>query len=171
MEELYLRIRNAVRQARYRAGIDHVSGLPGGPLVEAQLKTLLQRTDWAVLLVSVEGFERFERAYGHLVAKFVEYVAQLVRGVVDRAGDFGDFCGRVDVVQYVIVTTPFRVADLRTQLGLAFSRAMHPPVEEDGGQPITAHLSLSFGVITDRDGPFGDVRSLAHAVTRSRGTA
>jgi len=116
MEELYLRIRNAVHQARYRAGIDRVSGLPGAPLVEAQLKTLLQRTEWAVLLVSVEGFERFERAYGHLVEKFVEYVAQLVRDVVDQAGNFEDFCGRVDVVQYVVVTTPSRVADLRARI-------------------------------------------------------
>ena len=78
MEELYLRVSNTIRLSKYRAGLDTISGLPSGPLVEEQLKALLFRDEWAVLLVSIEGFGHFERRYGHLKEKFAAYVAQLV---------------------------------------------------------------------------------------------
>jgi PleD family two-component response regulator len=168
MEELYLRVNNAIRLSKHRAGIDNVSGLPSGPLVEEQLKTLLHRDDWAVLLVSVEGFGHFERTYGHLKDKFAAYVAQLVRQSVDQVGNFEDFCGRVDTVRYIIITTPPRLPRLRQRIERVFATVMNPPVKQSGSRPITAYLGLSFGVVTDRDGPFGDVRSLGEAVARSR---
>jgi PleD family two-component response regulator len=168
MEELYLRISNAIRLSKYRAGVDSVSGLPSGPLVEEQLKTLLYRDDWAVLLVSVEGFRHFERTYGHLRDKFASYVAQLVRDAVDQVGNFEDFVGRVDTVQYIIITTMPRIPRLRQRMERVFARVMNPPVKRNGAKPVTAYLGLSFGVTVDRDGPFGDVRSLAEAVAQSR---
>ena len=79
MEELYLRVSNTLRLQRYRACIDNVSGLPSGPLVEEQLKTLLHRRNWALVLITVKEFEHFEYAYSHLKDKFAAYVAQLVR--------------------------------------------------------------------------------------------
>jgi len=168
MEELYLRVSNAIRLSKYRAGVDSVSGLPSGPLVEEQLKSLLHRDDWAVLLVSVEGFRHFERTYGHLRDKFAAYVAQLIRDAVDQAGNFEDFVGRVDTVQYIVITTMPRVPRLRQRIERVFARVMNPPVKRNGTKPVTAYLGLSFGVTVDRDGPFGDVRSLAEAVAQSR---
>jgi PleD family two-component response regulator len=168
MEELYLRVSNAIRLSKYREGMDNVSGLPSGPLVEEQLKTLLHRDDWAVLLVSVEGFGHFERAYGHLKDKFAAYVAQLVQQAVNQVGNFEDFVGRVNTVQYIAITTPPRIPRLRQRIERVFAKVMNPPVKQNGNKPVTAYLSLSFGVTTDRDGPYGDVRSLAEAIARSR---
>jgi DNA-binding response OmpR family regulator len=168
MEELYLRVSNTIRLSKYRAGMDSVSGLPSGPLVEEQLKTLLHCSDWAILLVSVEEFGHFERTYGHLKDKFAAYVAQLVQQAVDQVGNFEDFVGRVDTVRYIIITTPPRVSRLRQRIERVFAKVMDPPVRQSGARPVTAYLDLSFGVTTDRDGPFGDVRSLAEAVAQSR---
>ncbi len=170
MEELYLRVNNILRRAKHRAGIDSITELPMGPPVEAQLKSLLNRDNWALVLVAVEGLEEFLRTHAHLKEKLIGYVAQIVKHSVDQVGNFEDFVGRVGVAEFIIITTPPRVARLKERINARFTRAMNPPGTGNGrrARPATACLSLSFGVITDRNGPFGDVRSLAEAVARSR---
>lgn len=167
MEELYLRVRNMLRKARYQSGIDPISELPSGPLVEEQLKRLLGRSGWAILIVRVQGFERLKEAYGGLVDKFVAYVAQLLRQAVDRAGNFEDFIGRVGTMQYIVITTPPRIERLQQWIEQTFTRVMDPPGQAEQKKPVTAHLRLSFGTVTDLDGPFGDVRSLAEVVSHA----
>jgi DNA-binding response OmpR family regulator len=168
VEELYLRMRNALHRSKHQAGISHVSRLPEGPLVTEQLKELLYGSDWAVLSVRVENFMRVTEAYRHLKDKFIHYVGQLIRQAANEAGNFEDFVGRVGTVDYIVLTTLHRVPRLKQTIAHKFDRAMNPQGDKAGTKPVTAHLYLSFGVVTDRDGPFGDVRSLSVAISRSR---
>ena len=168
VEELHLRMRNALHRSKHQAGIGQVSRLPEGPLVTEQLKKLLYGSGWAVLSIHVENFARFTDAYRHLKEKFIHYVGQLVRQSVDEVGNFEDFVGRVGTVDYVVITTPHRVPRLQERVSLKFSQAMNPQNDRSSARPVTAHLDLSFGVVTDQDGPFGDIRSLAVAISRSR---
>ena len=71
-------------------------------------------------------------------------------------------------VDYVVITTPHRVRRLQDKITAKFARAMNPQHGRSGVKPVTAYLSLSFGVVTDQDGPFGDIRSLSVAISRSR---
>lgn len=167
MEELYLRVRNAIRRAKHRSRIGHTSHLPEGSLVTEQLKALLYKTDWAILSVRVEDFCRFAETYGHLEGKFVQFVGQLVRRAADEVGNFEDFVGHVATVHFIVITTPTRVDRLRARIQEAFSRAMDPPGSGSSVKPITAQLSLSFGLITDKDGPYGDIRSLSMAISHA----
>ena len=90
---------------------------------------------------------------------------------MDQAGNFEDFVGAIDTVQYLVITTPPRLSRLQQRIERVFSSVMNPPTRQNGTKPVTAYLGLTFGVVTDRDGPYGDVRSLAEAVARSRGRA
>lgn len=168
MQELYLRMQSVLRRSKYRAGFDRVSGLPSGPLVEERLKLLLGRQDWAILLVEVSNFENFTRQYGHMKDQFAGYVGQLIEQAVDEAGNFEDFVGRVGTVDFVVITTPPRVPRLRERIERKFTQAMNPSRGDGGKRPVTADLRLSFGLVLDRDGPFGDVRSLSEAIMQSR---
>lgn len=168
VEELHLRMRNALSRSKYQAGIGQVSRLPEGPLVAEQLKKLLYGSEWAVLSICVENFYRFTDAYRHLKDKFIHYVGQLVRQSVNEAGNFDDFVGRVGTVDYVVITTPHRLSRLQESVATKFTQAMNPQNDHSSAKPVTAYLSLSFGVVTDHDGPFGDIRSLAVAISASR---
>jgi DNA-binding response OmpR family regulator len=168
MEELHLRMRNALRRSKHRAGMGQVSKLPEGPLVSEQLRKLLYGSDWAILSVRVENLQRVTDVYRHLKDKFIYYVGQLVSQAVREAGNFEDFVGHVGTVDYVVITTPHRVPRLRRQIAQKFARAMNPQGSGAGARPVTAYLGLSFGVVTDQDGPFGDIRSLSVAISRSR---
>jgi hypothetical protein len=137
--------------------------------VAEQLKALLYKKDWAILSIRVENFEWFVELYGHLESKFVQFVGQLVRQAADDVGNFEDFVGRVATVHFVVITTPARVDRLRARVQETFSRAMDPP--GSSSKPVTAQLGLSFGLITDEDGPFGDVRSLSMAISHAHAQA
>jgi CheY-like chemotaxis protein len=171
MEELYLRVRNAIRQAKHRAAIGHTSHLPEGPLVSEQLKALLYKTDWAILSIRVENFARFAGTYGHLEGKFVQFVGQLVRRATDEMANFDDFVGRVATVHFIVITTPARINRLRARIQDTFSHAMDPQGSSGSPKPVTAQLGLSFGLVTDRDGPYGDIRSLSMAISDAHATA
>ncbi|MBN1935949.1 MAG: response regulator [Anaerolineae bacterium] len=168
IQELLLRMQSVLRRAKYRAGFDQISGLPGGPLVEERLKLLLNRRDWAILLVGVGNFECFTRQYGHMKDQFIGYVGQLVEQAANEAGNFEDFVGRVGTVDFVIITTPPRIARLRERIERKFNQAMNPAHGNGGKRPLTADLSLSFGIVLGSDGPYGDVRTLGEAIMRSR---
>ena len=171
MEELHLRMRNALGRAKHRSGIGHVSRLPEGPLVAEQLKKLLYAADWAVLSIRIAHFEQFTATHAHLEDKFVQYIGQLLLQAADEAGNFGDFVGRVGTIDFIIITTPPRIARLRERIREKFDRAMNPQGSRPGAKPVTAALSLAFGAITDQDGPYGDIRSLSVAISRSHGKA
>jgi hypothetical protein len=81
-------------------------------------------------------------------------------------GNFDDFLGRVGTVDYILITTPARIDRLCARIQERFARAMDPP--NSTSKPITAHLTLSFGVVADTDGPFGDIRSLSLAVSHAK---
>lgn len=171
MEELYLRVRNAIRRAKHQAGIGHTSHLPEGPLVSEQLKKLLYHPDWAILSVRVENFDQFVESYGHLEGKFVQFIGQLVRQATDEVGNFEDFVGRVATVHFIVITTPARIERLRARIQDNFARAMDPPSSSRSAKPVTAQLCLNFGLITDRDGPYGDIRSLSMAISHAHAPA
>jgi PleD family two-component response regulator len=167
VQELHLRMRNALRKSKHRAGMGQASRLPEGPLITEQLRQLLYKREWAILSVRVENFRHFTDAYHHLKDKFIHYVGQLVRQAVDKAGNFEDYVGRVGTVDYIVITTPHRIPRLQADIEDKFGRAMNPQNVRTGTRPITAYLGLSFGVVTDKDGPFGDVRSLSVAISQS----
>jgi DNA-binding response OmpR family regulator len=171
MEELHLRIANALHRAKCRSSIDQGSGLPSGPLVETQLKALLYRDDWAILLVAVENVDRFASRYRHLKNNLCNYVGQLVYEIVNETGNFEDFVGRVGTVEFIVVTTPPRVAILKERIERKFLQVMDPPRTDGQKKPSTAELCLVFGVVQAQEGPYGDVRSLGKAVAQSRTAA
>ena len=64
IQELRLRVRNALRRANFETLTDPVTSLPSEPLVRDRLNAMLKKHDWAVLSVDIKGAEGFGDAYG-----------------------------------------------------------------------------------------------------------
>jgi hypothetical protein len=75
----------------------------------------------------------------------------------------------VGTIDFIIITTPPRIARLRERIRVKFDQVMNPRTSRPGAKPVTATLGLVFGTITDQDGPYGDIRSLSVAIARSHG--
>ncbi|MGC8857277.1 MAG: response regulator transcription factor, partial [Anaerolineae bacterium] len=68
VQELRLRVRNALKRISQGSLTNPISGLPEGALVDERLNEMLQSENWAALMVSLENMEPFREAYGFVAS-------------------------------------------------------------------------------------------------------
>lgn len=181
VEELGLRVRNALRRAMFDNLMNPVSGLPGPRLIEEQLRSLLRRapgSEWAILRLSLNGFKQFGDVYGFLAGEEVlRFAAHLFGQSVDRLGTPDDFIGHNGGDSFVLITTPDRAAPLAAELCAHFDESVkaHYSFREreqgylvlkdaDGNERQAPLMTLAVHTMTNADGPFSDIRELTQAL-------
>ena len=181
MDELTLRVRNALRRASFDNLSNPVTGLPGPRLIEEQLRSLLRRMEqgnWAILRLSLSGFRAFGDAYGFLAGEQVlRFAAQLFGQVVDRFGKPDDFIGHSGGDSFIIIGTPGPMDALAAELCARFAEGVktHYSFREreqgylvvkdaDSNERRAPLMTLSTRIITSADGPFSDIRELTQAL-------
>jgi DNA-binding response OmpR family regulator len=118
IEELRLRVQGSIR----RASRDHLhearTGLPSGPLIQAELRNLSERTGWHYLDIHLNGLSAFREVYGFLAADgALGLTAQVMTEVVSQLGTTNDFLGTPEEGHFVIFThTPQSEAFAQTLL-------------------------------------------------------
>ena len=181
LDELALRVRNALRRASFDNLSNPVTGLPGPRLIEEQLRALLRRMeqeDWAILRLSLNGFKAFGDVYGFLAGEEVQrFAAQMFGQVVDRLGARDDFIGHSGGDSFIIIGAPSQMKALTDELGVRFAEGVkaHYSFRErergylvvkdaDGNEERVPLMTLSARLITSADGPFSDIRELTQAL-------
>jgi CheY-like chemotaxis protein len=178
VEELGLRIRNALRRAAFDNLMNPVTGLPGPRLIEEQLRGLLRsKGDWAILRLSLREFEPFGDVYGFLAGEEVlRFAAHLFGQVMDRLGTEDDFLGHSSD-SFIIVTAPDKVEAMAAELSARFQDGVkaHYSFREreqgylvikaaDGYEQHVSLMTLAVHAVTSADGPFSDIRELTQAL-------
>src|SRR3989337_4397995 len=64
IEELKLRVQNAIQRSERESLTDPRSGLPSGRLIEEQLRRLMRSDGWSFMDVRLNDFEPFKEIYG-----------------------------------------------------------------------------------------------------------
>ena len=181
VEELGLRVRNALRRAAFDNLMNPISGLPGPRLIEEQLRGLLRRapgSDWAILRLSLDGFRPFGDVYGFLAGEEVlRFAAHLFGQSVDRLGTPDDFIGHSGGDSFILITTPDQAAPLdrravrslqRERQGALFvprARTRLPGLPRRRRQRATRSAHDAGSSHHDNaDGPFSDIRELTQAL-------
>ena len=105
MQELRLKVRNALRRASYASLVSPVTGLSGRKVAEDRLVDLLDLDGWAVLYVSILDIEPFNEAYGFVAGDDVlRAVGLILNNVIDEAGTTEDSFSHVDQTGLVVIT-------------------------------------------------------------------
>lgn len=181
VEELGLRVRNALRRAAFDNLMNPTTGLPGPRLIEEQLRGLLRCTeqgDWAIVRLSLRGFGPFGDAYGFLAGEEVlRFAAHLFSQGVNRLGTPQDFLGHSGGDNFIVITTPGQVEALTAQLTARFDDEIktHYSFREreqgylafkdaDGNEQHSPLMTLAVHTLTSADGPFYDIRELTQAL-------
>ena len=181
VEELGLRVRNALRRAAFDNLMNPTTGLPGPRLIEEQLRSLLRRGEqggWAILRLSLRGFGPFGDVYGFLAGEEVlRFVAHLFGQTVDRLGTSDDFLGHSGGDSFILVTTTGLMEALAADLKAHFDDEVktHYSFREreqgylvfkdaDGNDQRAPLMTLAVHTITFADGPFYDIRELTQAL-------
>lgn len=117
IQELRLRVRNALRRMTQGSLTNPVSSLPEGALVDERLGEVLQKGGWAVLLVSLENIEAFRELYGFVASDDVlRAVSLMILNTMRELGNPDDFLGHVNATDFVLVVTPANLPILLERL-------------------------------------------------------
>jgi DNA-binding response OmpR family regulator len=106
IQELRLRVRNALRRAQMSTLLNPVTGLPEGTLVREQLTQLLKQADWGVVLAGIRGLSKFRDKFGFVAADDVSRaVTLMIANAVQESGSGDNFVGHTDSGDFVILTS------------------------------------------------------------------
>lgn len=182
VEELNLRVRNAMARSRVESLTNPTTGLPSSQLIEEQLRQLMRREDWGIVYVGIKNLDVFKEAYGFVAGEEVlRFAGMILRQTVDSVGTINDFIGHVGSDEFIVITDRKRVSRVANELEERFSSRVgthydwqarergYLIVENDQGDEVEADLmTLAVGIITSDDGPFADIREITEAAASAR---
>ncbi len=117
VQELRLRIRNALRRAEQDTLTNPVTGLPDGRLVDERLAECMNKLNWTMLIVSLENLDAFRESYGFVASDDVlRAVSLMIHNARKEIGGQDDFLGHLGSTDFVLITTPDRSANLQERI-------------------------------------------------------
>ena len=107
IEELKLRVQNAIARAERESLTDPRSGLPSGRLIEEELRRIIREDEWALMDIRVNHFGPFKDEYGFVAGDDVlRFTAMTINEIVDTHGTTDDFIGHAGEDNFVVITKP-----------------------------------------------------------------
>jgi len=184
IEELRLRLQNALRRASYESLTSPVTGLPSSRLIEEQLKQLLRGSNWSVLYIGIKHYAPFADVYGFVAGDDVlRYTSMVITEVVNELGTPADFVGHVGGNDFIVITRGGKQEQLGQQIGEKFAKGIDSfysfqdrergglLIEEAGQKRLAPLMSLALGIITDKTAPFSDIREITEIASEARRVA
>ena len=117
VQELRLRVRNALRRATQGSLNNPVSGLPDGALVDEKLNEVLLQGKSSIFLVSIGNLDIFRDAYGFVASDDVlRAISLMIHNAMREVGDSSDFVGHLTPTDFVLVVYPGKLAVLQERV-------------------------------------------------------
>lgn len=171
IQELRLRVRNAISRVARQSNTNPVTDLPEGELVEERLGALVSGdADWSMLLMSIVGLGDFRESYGFVAADDVmRAVTLMIRNAVREHGREEDFIGHIGPEDFLIVTTPDKLPLIRERIEnrIRQSREYFYPLKDRERAREAAdekQLRLRSGTLDNKARKFEDVDALKTAL-------
>ena len=122
IEELKLRVQNAIARAERESLTDPRSGLPSGRLLEDHLRRIIRSEGWALMDIRINHYQPFKEEYGFVAADDVlRFTAMLLNEVVDEAGTADDFIGHAGGDNFIVITTMENAPVIRERFKTRFA--------------------------------------------------
>jgi PleD family two-component response regulator len=182
IEELKLRVTNAIARQERENSLDPRTGLPSGRLIEDQLRRMIRTRDWALLDCRIQHFDRFRDVYGFITGDEVLRFTSLIMGeVIDEAGTPNDFIGHPGGDNFVLITLAAQAAKVRERLKTRFNaevlthynfmdreRGYVVGKDSEGKEVHVPLMTLAVGAISVETREFSDIREITEAAAEAR---
>jgi PleD family two-component response regulator len=163
IQELRLRVRNALRRANFETLTDPVTALPSEPLVRERLNAMLKKHDWAVLSVDIKGWEEFGDAYGFVARDdALRAVALILTSVSQENGGAEAFVGQTNRAEFVVITDVSHARDVRDRVSARLKQSVgyFYPLQDRGQTSARPEIKVLVGAASEHDGPFANPDTL-----------
>jgi len=183
IDELKLRVQNAIARSERESLTDPQSGLPAGRMIEDQLRRMIrQPKGWALMDMRINSFDPFKNLYGFIAANEVlRFTAMLIGEVVDELGTQNDFLGHAGGDNFILISTDERVQALKQRLKSRFKEEVQihynfmdrqqgyiVAPDENGRQVESPLMSLAVGVVSPVTHYFADIREITEIAAEER---
>jgi PleD family two-component response regulator len=182
IEELKLRVTNAISRQERESQTDPRTGLPSGRLIEDHLRRIIRTQGWALLDCRLMHFERFKDVYGFITGdEVLRFTSLLLGEVVDEAGTANDFIGHPGGDNFVVITTAAAAPRIRDRLKARFNaevvthysfvdreRGYIIAKGQEGAEVQVPLMTLSIGLVTSETRQFSDIREITEMAADAR---
>ncbi len=182
IEELKLRVQNAIARAERESLTDPRSGLPSGRLIEDQLRRIIRQDDWALMDIRISHFSAFNEVYGFVAGDDVlRFTAMLMGEVADEYGSPNDFIGHPGGDNFIVITTEEAGQNMRKRLQERFSEEVLThynfidrdqgyitAVDKDGVAEKVPLMTISIGQVSPSSHQFADIREITELAAEAR---
>ncbi len=170
VQELRLRVRNALKRMSQGSLNNPVSGLPEGALVDERLKEVINNASWSVLLISLENLNLFREAYGFVAADDVlRAVSLMLTNALREVGTPDDFLGHLSPTDFIIVTPAARAETLRSLIRPRLEQSLdffYPIKDREAMATHPNRLAVKMAFIPTLHGQYRDVDDLKKDLLR-----
>ena len=182
IEELKLRVQNAIKRAQWENLTNPTTSLPSGKLIEQQLRLLMRRKDWAILYVGINHISGFNEAYGFVAGDDVfRFAAMVLSDGVEEQGTANDFIGHAGADDFIIITDMEHTDSVknhikeqfRNEVGTFYSfrdrEAGFIRLKDGAGNETQVPLmTLAVGIVTAETIRFADIREITEVAAEER---
>jgi len=172
IQELRLRVRNALRRSAMSTLTNTVTGLAEGVLVDERLSECLIERDWVLLLICLENLESFREAYGFVASDDVQRaVGLMIHNALRGVGGPNDFLGHLSPTEFILVTGPGNVSALIERIRTRLDQSLdyfYPLKDRDQEGRIDKRLSVWMSQLSAQDGPFSDLDQIKAELMKRR---
>ena len=182
IEELKLRVVNAIARQERETMTDPRTGLPSGRLIEEQLRKLIRTTGWALLDCRLNHFERFKDTYGFIAGdEVLRFTSLLLGEVVDEMGTSNDFIGHPGGDNFVVMTTAAAAPKILERIRQRFDAEVltHYSFMDreqgfiiakaaDGAEVKVPLMNMAMGLASPETHQFSDIREITEAAAEER---
>jgi len=164
VQELRLRVRNALKRVSQGSLTNPVSGLPEGPLVEERLSDVIHKSGWALLHISIDHLESFREAYGFVASDDVlRAISLMVHNTMKEAGSADDFLGHISPTNFVVVVAPENMPPFQERIRSRLEQSLdyfYPIKDREQASKKSDRLSITVTEIPSVFGRFSSVDQL-----------
>jgi PleD family two-component response regulator len=182
IEELKLRVQNAIRRAKYENLTNPTTNLPSGKLIEEHLKAIKSREDWTMLYIGINDMEPFKEIQGIVALDDVlRFVATIITETIEKHGTLNDFIGHSGSNDFIVVTRPEMAGTVCREITSRFDnevQVFYPFTARQKGKVVytdgqgnvreAPFMTLSVAALPGNEGPFADIREITEVAAEIR---
>ncbi len=164
VQELRLRVRNALKRVSQPSLTNPVSGLPEGALVEERLSEVVHKSGLSLLHISIQNLQAFRDSYGFVASDDVlRAISLMILNTLKETGSPEDFLGHLGPSDFVVVLLPETLLPFQEKIKARLEQSLdyfYPLSDRERASKKTDRLAIHVNEIPSVYGRYSNVDQL-----------
>jgi DNA-binding response OmpR family regulator len=170
VQELRLRVRNALKRVSQGSLTNPVTGLPEGALVDEKLSEVIGKDGVALLFVAIENMAYFRESYGFVASDDVlRAISLMIVNTMREVSRPEDFLGHLSGTDFVLVLPPSNLSALSEKLRLRLEQSVeyfYPIKDREQMAKSLNRLNVKLAELASLKDGFTDVHQVKTELVR-----